>query len=184
MDTDKEVWKVLLWSFESLLRGTWPDKDPWNNPWDETQQWRRDKANARIMGRYFAALAQAGADLDYCCNVWKLRHFNVGPCCFLCGADHESRPWNDFRPGSEWMSTSMTLLEWYNDLPDHPLWTAYGFTVFSVCLDIMHILDLGVAQHLCGSVLTHLVHCYPGGGGGPFVGGACGFGLEVGAKCL
>ncbi len=38
-----------------------------------------------------------------------------------------------------------------------PLFNVVGFTIECLCLDLMHVFDLGICQHLCGTVLRHLV---------------------------
>ena len=46
--------------------------------------------------------------------------------------------------------------EWEENVTPHPLWQAYpliGLTIFSICLDILHVLDLGVLQYFLGSVV-------------------------------
>lgn len=54
-----------------------------------------------------------------------------------------------------------TLEEWEGNPFIHPLWLAFaliGLNLFSICLDIMHVVDKGVAAYFLASAIWTLVH--------------------------
>ena len=59
------------------------------------------------------------------------------------------------------MATLRTPADWQNALPQHRLWLAHtliGVTLFCICLDILHVVDLGVAAYYLGSCIWQMVH--------------------------
>ena len=38
-----------------------------------------------------------------------------------------------------------------------PLFSVIGFSIECLCLDLMHVFDLGISQHLCGTIMRTLV---------------------------
>ena len=53
----------------------------------------------------------------------------------------------------------LTMLGWFSVNDKHQLFRnpAVGVNVFHICLDVLHILDLGIAQHVAGSTIFLLV---------------------------
>ena len=94
--------------------------------------------------------------MEYYANTLKLPHWNRKAFCWLCDANrtckHKS-PW-DFRGQPSWhLHYSRGLKESHPS--SHPLLTKIPGCVvgYRPCIDILHTLDLGVSQRLCGSVL-------------------------------
>ena len=56
-----------------------------------------------------------------------------------------------------------TTLTFFDSLGNHgltfvtPLFDIVGFSIECICLDVMHVLDLGVSQYLVGSVFRRLI---------------------------
>ena len=150
------MWQVILWSFRVLISGVWPARD-WNRePFDG---WRWERRGQPIAGGLRFAIFQIAADLDYLCNYLALQHFNHGTNpCFRCGANRSDIPFTDLRPTAGWRSCLVDSGTWFFR-QKHAVFEdkAIGLNLFHVQLDLLHILDLGVAQHLAGSILYLLV---------------------------
>ena len=160
------AWEVLLWSFAALLRGLWPARD-----WQDVPLtgWRADKANTPLCGPWRFVLWQVAADLDYCCNYFRLRHFNTNTPCFKCGCNRSSIPWSDVSDSASWRNTVVTAVDWHLQADKHRLLNtpSVGVTMFNVVLDAMHILDLGTVQLICGGAIHMLAFDADLGGGLP-----------------
>ena len=114
------------------------------------------EARATLRGRASVCFFfQVAADLDYLCNNLGLQHFNhgVNP-CFRCWGNRSTMPVTDLRGTAMWRTSLVDILNWFF-VEKHALFkdSGVGLNVFHVALDILHILDLRVAQHLAGSAL-------------------------------
>ena len=67
-------------------------------------------------------------------------------------------PWTALTPDATWRSRLGTLAEWSNT-ERHTLFStpSVGVNVFHVCLDVRHVLGLGICQHICVSSLYLMV---------------------------
>ena len=116
------------------------------------------------MADLILAILQATNDTEHNANFLNLQHWqNLCPCnwCPASAVKDSLMPWSDFGADSRWMPLCVTVEDWIADPTKHPLWQAWpliGITIFSLCLDILHILDLGVLQYFLGSTLWTLVH--------------------------
>ena len=157
--TIDKIWQILLWSFVCLTKGVWPYAD-WNNRVfsDTYHPEYANKAGQRLCGDFIFVLWQIAADMDYLSNHLGLRRFNSLTPCFLCRRNRSDIPWTDLTPEAIWRQCLETLIGWVQGRR-HILFKtpAVGLNLFHVCLDILHILDLGVCQHICGSVLFLMV---------------------------
>ena len=147
------VWRVLLWSMGCLVKGRWPTRD-WNDEPFPEDSWRSGKSGP-LCGEYIFPMFQIAADLDYLCNYLKLNHFNSATTpCFKCRADRGQCPWSDLRPDAEWRRTLIGPVDWQFS-PKHEVFSEprVGLSLFHIALDVLHILDLGVCQHVAGSIL-------------------------------
>ena len=151
------IWQVLLWSFAALCRGRWPVADWTGALWPESS-WRARKAGQRICGEHSFAVMCVSADLDYLCNYFGLSHFNsADQPCFRCTANRTTKPWSDLRPAAAWRSELLTPAQWLLT-PKHQLFASprVGISVWHVCIDVLHTLELGVCQHVGASCLYML----------------------------
>ena len=118
------------------------------------------------MGDHVLGVIQAVADTDYSANHLGLKHLrNRNPCdCDWCQADDvDGSPlkYSNFREGALWQVSVFTMEQWKNNVTPHPLWEAHvliGITIFCICLDILHVMDLGINMYFLGSVVWTLVH--------------------------
>ncbi len=107
---------------------------------------------------YFGVVFRIQGDLDWYVSTLKLR---VAPQanlpCAWCDADRTvARAFLDLSSTAPWLGTVFTPPQPAPN--DHPLWTVPGVSIFSVALDTMHCLHLGVYQHLLGSILYTLIY--------------------------
>ena len=77
--------------------------------------------------------------------------------------DVEIAPWNDISATAVWRPTTWTSPRawrmWHGGPAGlHPLFWLSAVSVLTLCADIMHIIDLGVAHHIVGNVLWDF--CY------------------------
>ena len=153
-NTWTEVFDVLAWSFQSLWKGTHPTEDWKGNPL------KSDLANLAgkpltEQGFRFLIWNYLG-DLEYYANTLKLPHWNRKDFCWLCNARRDCKHkghW-DFRSHPSWQMLDARGLK-ESPPSSHPLLTKIPGCVvgYRPCIDILHTLDLGVSQRLCGSVL-------------------------------
>jgi hypothetical protein len=71
------------------------------------------------------------------------------------------RPFTDFRKDATWKSTLRSV-----SAPppvSHPLFGVPGTSFWSMKLDLLHLVDLGVASHIYGNLLATIVKSLPMG---------------------
>jgi len=167
-DTWGLAWKIAIWDILCCLRGEFLPFDWAGNAISPGHP--RYGKKGRIMGKHVFALIQFTADTEHFANSMGLRHWSAHQPCEWCPASGQvgsSMPFSDFNDHAEWMQHLLTLDEWEANPTRHPLWEAHpltGLTIFSICLDILHVLDLGVLTYMLGSTIWTLVHesCLPG----------------------
>lgn len=163
-DTEKHAWKIAVWDLLCCLRGEFLPFD-WDGKEIKYGHPRHGK-QGRIMGRYCFPVIQVTADTEHHANVWRLRHWGAHLPCDWCPASAApgcpvGLMFSNFAGLNEWMSQLVTLEQWEENPTPHPLWlahTLHGITIFSICFDILHILDLGVLLYFLASVIWTLVH--------------------------
>ena len=150
------VWEVLLWSFSVLLRGYWPSHDWDGQSFEGT--WRGERIGQPLCGGLRFALFELAADLDYLCNYLGLSHFNSLKPCFRCRCNRSTVPWTALGPDAAWRRELVGPTDWYF-MDKHAIFSSprVGLGLWHVTLDLLHIADLGIAQHIGGSVIYMLV---------------------------
>ena len=157
-DSWGRFWKAGIWDLLCCLRGEFLPFD-----WDGqtiSEGHPRFGKKGRIMGKYTMAIMQATNDTEHNVNFLNMRHWGcTSPCnwCQASGSRESSMPYSDFENDSEWMALQTTVEGWLANPIDHPLWQAQhlmGITIWCVCLDILHVLDLGVLQYFYRERLT------------------------------
>ncbi len=147
VDSHKTAWRVLVWDALCMLRGQRLSYD-WNGKtWDLSSHPERGALDKDIAGGYRVGMLQIGIDGEYAANHLKLKHWRNRWPCNRCPCDqgqYSRMPMNDFREDSAWKRRLVTMEEWLQNMPDHPLWThRLGLTIFSYCVDIMHAVHKG-----------------------------------------
>ena len=67
-----------------------------------------------------------------------------------------AHPFKDYRPAASWRTTCLRPPQ--PPPSEHPLFSVKGVGLFTLALDAMHVLDLGVLQHAIANALFVLVH--------------------------
>ena len=100
--------------------------------------------------------------MDYLCNYLGMKHFNSLTPCFRCKCLRDTIPWGDLRPNADWRNHLMSPTDWHF-MDNHILFSTpqVGLNLWHVSIDVMHCLDLGVSQHIVGSVAYMLVFDAP-----------------------
>ena len=164
LDTEDNVWKYIQWDIETMWHGTFPDRDANGKLWPRGSQEAKD-AGRPLANGYFCVPWIFKADLEYIANVLNLEHWANGtsPCC-KCKANRSDLPWTDYRlltdPRVQW-----TEAEWRAAHPrSHRFFGILHCGLYSIVIDIMHTLSLGVAQHVGANVMFELIwHVLPNG---------------------
>jgi hypothetical protein len=107
---------------------------------------------------YFGVVHAVCGDMAWFAERLRLRHFHPGaeqPCCF-CRCDRSTVPFKDLREAAEWRSTCAQPP--LGRQSTSPIWDIPGLSLFTVRLDLMHIMDLGVIPHFIGSCFWSMVY--------------------------
>ena len=161
-NTFNRFWKVAIWDLLCCLRGEFLPFD-WDNKIIGPGHPRYGKVG-RIMDDMLFAILQVTNDTEHNANFLRLQNWQHLCPCNWCPASSERdsiMPYSDFSEDSAWIPLQVTVDDWIQEPIEHPLWEAWcliGITLFSLCLDILHILDLGVLQYFLGSAIWTLVH--------------------------
>jgi len=160
--TEDELWRVLIWSFHWMFMGKWPPVD-WNfNPYPPGSS-EASLAGQDLAGGYCGVLFTIKADLDFLAKTLGLRHYNSKTPCELCPAHRDTNDkkmlYNNFSADASWMKSLYDIKDWRSLYPEvpHPIFLVLGVNHYSVEPDELHIIYLGTAQYLLGSVLYVLV---------------------------
>ena len=156
VDTTREIWRAVAWSFSCLQQGTWPHQDHKGVAFPHGSA-AAQMAGSPLAGGWRAILVALRGDLDWFQKMFRLVRPNSSqPCCFCpCSTLNEQLPWTDFRQQAAWRSRQYRVTQelahvLFRDLPD--------VNLFTVKVDFMHTKHLGIDAYLCGGVLMLL--CY------------------------
>ncbi len=146
-----EAFRAIARSFTALWEGRNPSKD-WQG-----RDVRDGSAGTPIVpdGRRFC-LWQLLGDLEYYANVLKMPHWGRGEFSWRCNCSKSApgRSSADVRDRPGWVCH--TVQQMWDDPPSsHPFLVNIPGPAPDVrpALDVLHIVDLGYAASLCGSVL-------------------------------
>ena len=163
-NTFEELCQAVAHDFEALYHMRHPPMDAWGNPWEE------GSLPERCSGQDFAiqkrgVLWMLLGDLDWFANYLKIdKHYNSNTPCLFCDADRGRTPWTEVGARARWRATILTAVEGRaREISQNALFRIPGVSRFSICLDVMHTVCLGVAAHAVGSCLYSLVQTRPPG---------------------
>ena len=165
---EKEVWRLISWSFYWLCKGAWPDVDPWGAPYPVGSKERRRALQPLAAGKFGVIVAIRG-DLDWYNKCLRLNHYGSAHPCYACPANCvEGDPlrWTEFRVAhSQWMAEVFSNAEWRESNPEpHPLLDLPGTGIQTAQVDWLHTKHLGVDAYMYGSILYLLIfEVLPGG---------------------
>lgn len=156
-DTLPEIWRHLCWSFGAMAAGTHPLKDADGKPF-QPGTYRHSVAGSPLTKQGFRAVVWVLAgDMEYFQNELGLPHHACNEPCAWCECNKSDIPWNDFRDRAAWRSRIRTAQQHLEDpITDHCVMEIPGVNFFSLHLDVLHVLDLGVTSHAVGNLLWEL----------------------------
>ena len=90
---------VMKWDFEFLLRGVYPDHDPWGDPWPVGSV--RDARKGQWLAEGLrGAVVLARADTEQTVNHWGLSHWRTYTPCSKCRCNR-GQGWCNVAPSLE-----------------------------------------------------------------------------------
>ena len=162
--TFEDIWRVFSWSLNHLCTGISPSKDWRDMCIDGGERW--------LAEGYRGLLVQIRGDWEFLAQVIRLpAHNNNDNNCWLCRASriHPGLLWHDFSRGAGWRRTIRTHRSWEGELRSRgsmiPLifQLVIGLTLSCVAIDVLHVLDLGVAAHVLGNLFWLIIKRRRGG---------------------
>ena len=153
------LWPILVWSFKACYEGRFPSTDHIGRPFPEGSQ-RAQLAGAPLCSGdipfRFYVYGVLG-DLDYFSKDLDLPFHNNHRPCWFCDADCTDNPWNDFRARASWQDRTVQDVQG-NPRSRHPIWSIPGVHELCTMLDVLHVVDQGVASHVIGNVLHTIIY--------------------------
>jgi len=151
------IFRVITWSFNSLLQGCTPSFDPDGHP--------ISGGGVALANGWHGACIQIRGDWQFYCQAFGLAHWrNDVRMCWLCRASSivDGLFWTDFNPNAGWRNTIWShqeylamLNETSADVPE--LFNIVGLRLEMIMADVLHAIDLGVAAHVLGNVFFELL---------------------------
>ena len=158
LDTMDCIWKVLSWSFKSMLEGKHPHTDFDGAQFDKSN-WRYAVRGKPLLDNdRCAAIFVISGDGEYYQNELKLAGHSSNECCFNCSANKSDVPHNDFRPTAKWRATVRTPL--YHDThppSSHPLLKMAGVVPEMIQYDTLHVMEEGASSHAMANCIFDFV---------------------------
>ena len=154
--TGKVVMEWLAWSFRCLFEGQTPKKDKDGRGIEEGRGRKMRK------GIVWAITG----DLEWFASEFGFPYSASNLLCAWCLADQKKegtvRPFTDCRKDAKWRSSILTPKELAKRYGGHPLFQVPGVSTLTIKLDVLHVLDLGVAAYLHGSALASIMEEFGG----------------------
>ena len=159
--TDGQAWSIIQWSLQAIYKGKHPYSDHTGKRYDKNTA-EGQLAGTDLAGGFFGVIWSIKADLDYYTKNLQLKHYTADSPCEYCGCDKKlpgpMKPMT-FGPTCQWKHRCFTGRQWRDQHESlHPIFRSFVFlSCLNVEADELHVLWLGVAQYLLGSVLWLLV---------------------------
>ena len=149
--TGKVIMEWLAWSFGCLFEGQTPKKDKDGRAIEEGRGRKMRK------GIVWAITG----DLEWFASEFGFPYSASNLLCGWCLADQKKegtvRPFTDCRKEAKWRSSILTPKELDKKFGGHPLFQVPSVSTLTIKLDVLHVLDLGVAAYLHGSALASIM---------------------------
>jgi hypothetical protein len=112
---------------------------------------------------FHGALLQVRGDWSWFKQLFGFKGWASSSICWRCGANRSDQPFWDFSLTAAWRASRQTTLGFLQRLRSEgqtlsPLFGAPGFTVELIVVDVLHALDLGVAQDALGNLFKEALH--------------------------
>ena len=154
--TWEQIWKVLMWSFDCLWKGIFPTLDHRGDVFPEGS-WQSLRAGQPLTTEgHFGVIHRVCGDLAWFNHSLWIKPFAPGAerMCPFCEAGRRVHPFKDYSTKASWRNTNFRPPQ--PPPSEHPLFSLKGISLFTLALDPMHVLDLGIFQHAIGNALFML----------------------------
>ena len=158
-DTMAQVWSIFKWSLNHMFFGKHPEVDHLGQPWPANSPRALKAGTALNTQGKCGWLFAVSCDGEYQMNELGLPGHAHNACCWMCGANKSTVPFNDFRPCAAWRKTK--VLHKGKCPTSHQLGEVNGVTGDTFALDTLHVMDEGVISHTLGNVVFDFI-CKPG----------------------
>eukprot|EP00435_Cladocopium_sp_Y103_P016224 s3503_g4.t1 len=142
--------ETLAWSFSCLAQGAAPKKNKDGNAERERQALQKRMASGKKQNLQYFAL-EFGFPYpgrNYLCPYCLADQFLEG----------SAKPFTDMRQDAAWRTSILTERELQEENCSHSLLKMKEVNVSAIKLDALHMLDLGVAAYMHGSVLVEIMN--------------------------
>jgi hypothetical protein len=159
------IWSVLRWSFAACFEGRHPAVDHNGRAFPPGSALLDVAGAALCPGGHFGVVHALTGDMEFFAKRFELNAFYPGSAspCSLCGCNRTSVPFKDLRLDGAWAATVLHPPQGQPTAAQ--VFQIPGVNIFTVRLDLLHILDLGVLQHFIGSALWSFVYMQEVAGG-------------------
>jgi hypothetical protein len=157
-DSRSALWKVLSWQIRILDSGSYPYADWEGRPYTP-EMLEYNLRGQPFAGGYYFPIMEVKGDWEFLCNQLSLEHWNSAQPCPLCRCDRGlARGVFNFTAEAEWKGTLYkSSAEWSACHEDrHPIFRLPNVNIFSVIVDVLHCVDLGVTAHVVGNALYYM----------------------------
>ena len=156
--TLETIFCMIAWSFNSMLAGTWSscDEDCIDVP----------GGGERLAGPWYCACAQIRGDWQFYNQAFDVPQWNSkDSMCWLCSASSNARDllWTNFNDNAKWRDALWTHEGYLASLGtkgvDVPnIFSIVGLRVECLMVDILHAVDLGLAQEdIIGNIFHEIL---------------------------
>lgn len=155
------IYSIIVWSFEVLASGLWPETDHAGRPWSK-RSWRTRLQGQPLMDGRLGVWTETRGDWKWLKETFHLRHYANLSCCHLCDASRvdPNLLFTDMGAGAAWRQTRITHEAWMATFPPDGLPALAripGFWLHRVFIDSMHCVDMGCTPYFLGSFIWELV---------------------------
>ena len=159
--TTNKMIEVLCWSFRHLAAGKFPTSRHDGEPWKAEDMGRSQQAGRPLGAR--GLLCQVRVDWAWYKQIFDFPSWGASEICWRCKANTTTIPWTDASASAKWRTSRLTDAQfWARQRADGkthcPLFDLPGFRLGMVTVDILHALDLGIAQDLTGILIWEYIH--------------------------
>ena len=161
------IMEVFVWSVNTCFDGKWPlyrhDGSEFNSEQlrelnkhksrSTSEKWRQKKGGVALGFR--AMLQQCRGDWMWYKELFSFPSWTANWICWLCQASKDN--YKDFRSNAFWKKHRLTSVQFFaklrgQGLEPSPLFSAIGFTLLMVMIDVLHCMDLGCSQDILGNI--------------------------------
>ena len=149
------ILSIFVWSMTMMSLCQWPTQRHDGQPWLDSDTHRKLKR-----GPFFAiaVLFQARGDWSWYKELFGFPSWASKAICWCCRATRTGpNRYTDHGENAKWRSKRITAIEFFDlqrraGVTPSPLFSCPFFTLSMVVIDILHCLDLGVAQDALGNL--------------------------------